>query len=219
MSRVAVQVVVAESGREGLLGTHRVDAGTSGDVVEGAVAVVAEQQRRIALQPAEEQVEVAVAIQVGERSSGMPVVETRRAGVGQAGGGRHLGEAEPAVVAVQQIGADVAADDEQVDVAVAVVVAGRSAASRHQVDEREPIDAEGPALEIDPRAVRDITVEGGRCAGPRTATCGGGFSMCGVEGAQREHDGDGDTARRPPGAAHSSAAASHTARCWPVPTS
>ena len=63
---VAVQVVVAERRREGLLGAHGFDPGVPGHVGERAVAVVVEEARRVALQAAHEQVEVAVAVEVGE---------------------------------------------------------------------------------------------------------------------------------------------------------
>ena len=171
---VTVQVVVAERRREGLPGAHGFDTGVPGHVREGAVAVVAEQAGRVALQAADEQIEVAVAIDVGEGRPGVAVVAGRRAGEGEPGRCRHLGEPQAAVVAIQEVGADVTAHDEQVDVAVVVVVAGRGAGAGHQVDEREAVDAAHAALESNARLRRGVAKARGRLVRGARHGCGGG---------------------------------------------
>ena len=120
--QIAIEIVVAERRRHGVAGADGVQAGAGGDVRESAVAVVAEQKRRIELQAADEEVQVAVAVNVRERRAGVAVVLRGRFGVGHPGGRGHFGKDVAAQVAVEQVGADVAPHHEEVHPAVVVVV-------------------------------------------------------------------------------------------------
>ena len=151
---VAVEVVVAERRRDRVLRAHRLDAGRLGDVGERAVAVVLEQEAGIALHAADEQVEVAVAVDVGEGGPAVQVAAAARRGVVDAGRGSDVGEVVAAVVAVQQVRPDVAAHDVEVHVAVAVIVAGRDAAAEHLRLRVGRVD--DAVHERDARARRDV---------------------------------------------------------------
>ena len=151
---VAVEVVVAEGRRDRVAGAHRLEARGVGDVGERPVAVVRVQHAGIALHAADEQVEVAVAVDVGEGRPAVQVAAAAGRGMVDARRRGDVREVVVAVVAVQQVRPDVAAHDVEVDVAVAVVVAGRDAAAEHLRLRVGRVD--DAVHERDARARRDV---------------------------------------------------------------
>ena len=127
--QVTVQIVVAEGGREGVPGEDRVDSRPPGYIGECAVAFIAKQEARVVLDPADEQVDVAVTVDIGERGATVAVVLVGGPGIGHAGSFADFFEHVVAEVPVQKVRADVAAQHEQIHQSVAVVVAARHAAA------------------------------------------------------------------------------------------
>ena len=121
----AVPVVVAE-GRRVRVAVVDDDARARRDVLERAVAAVAEQREggrlsrpHVSADAGNDQVEPSVAVEVGERRTG-PLADER-----DAGPRADLLEGPVAPVVEEQVRPDVAADDVQVDPPVAIVVARR----------------------------------------------------------------------------------------------
>ena len=130
-SEIPVAVVVAEGRGEGVLRPHEVQPGTRGHVAEGAVAVVGKDERRIAVEPRNEYVEVAIPVEVCHGGRTVTVSPVSGLRVCQPGLRRDIRELEVAVVPIQQVGTQVSAHDEEVDVPVPVVVAGGDTAGCH----------------------------------------------------------------------------------------
>ena len=84
--QVAVQIIVAEGGREGAPGEDGVDSGPRGYIGECAVAFIAKQKARVVLDATHEQVEVAIAVDISERRATVAVVLVGGFGIGHAGG-------------------------------------------------------------------------------------------------------------------------------------
>ena len=120
--QVAVEVVIAEGGRHGVLGPHAVQARARRPIGEGTVACVGEHERWVAVQARHQQVEVAVAIEIGQGRRAVAPRAIAGAGVSDAGFGSHLDKHHVALVPIQQIGPQVATHNEQVHIPVPVVV-------------------------------------------------------------------------------------------------
>ena len=120
--QIAVLVVVGERGRERVRCEHR-ETRRRRHVDERAVAVLHEVVR-VALDCADEQIQIAVAVDIGEGGAASLVHKV------ESDIGRDVDEGAVALVLEQPVGGDVAAGDVDIDVAVRVVVHGRKSA-RH----------------------------------------------------------------------------------------
>ena len=142
---VAVEIVIAEARRHGARREHVDDVRRiRRDVFERAVAAVRIDLVRVVVNAADEQVEIAVAVHVGEGRPAMPVIATIGTSIRDASlcgevfedeAFALLGELiqiEPVRPTAAVGPAGVAVGNEQVDVAVAIAIAGRGAADRHR---------------------------------------------------------------------------------------
>jgi hypothetical protein len=180
---IAIEIVVAESGRKGVVRQIGAAIGSRFkndrcDVDERAVALVPVDLVRIVEQSADEQIEEAVAVDVGERRSAVAIVALAVVpGIGHAG--RHGPVDEQKAVALfgqlvdietvrpaGTVAVRVAVGNEQVDVVVVVAIA-RSRTAIGRLDDFEPARVTRPQREtngvVDCRCVRDID----ECAGWR----------------------------------------------------
>ncbi len=146
---VAVAVVVRKRCRDVVFSRERKVGALVG---ERAIAVVAVELRWFVVEAGHVQIEIAVPVVVGEDGTAAEhrVVDLRRS--------RDLFERTVALVAVEQVRAGVTSNDEKIDPAVVVVVAGRDAATE------DPLVA-GGATRIAVR-VRDLCGRGDVGEGP-----------------------------------------------------
>ena len=123
---IAVFVIVGKAGAHGL--ADEWNAGAAGDIGEGAVFVVVEQARLFAgIDAGYQQIKPAVAVVISKGGAAVFLTSDGHASVGC-----HINEAAIAEIAVQQIGADRAAGNVQVNPAVVVKITSGDT-RRHQL--------------------------------------------------------------------------------------
>ena len=104
----------------------------AGHIGKRVVTVIDEYPARIALHPAHVQVEIAIAIHVGKHWAAVPKIFRCRLRVLQAGCRCDIRKCVVAIIAVEQVRADIPANNEKVDVTVRIVVPGSRASSEHR---------------------------------------------------------------------------------------
>ena len=196
--QVAVLIVVEECRGNGAIGVQN-QPRILGNVDKGSVRFVQPvlEQEDGAVDCSDEEIEVAVGVDVAERGSAAPIRD------GQSDRGGRLHERAVPPVGIQVIGFGIAADQQQVDIAVAVVIRSRYAAAR-QLEIVAGFAAENAPKTRIQIAREDDSGIGGRRGKNGLDGRGGSAAVAAASSPAARRQGENDQDRRAP---HESAGA------------